>query len=342
MLDKWVFDQLDLKPDAGRKELDDRVLEKLNEVLQYAKDNSAFYAKQFKGAKADTLKGFASLPFVYPDDVAGHGTKMLCTHAGDVKRIVSTATSGSSGEPKRVYFSEEDLESTVEYFAHGLDEFVIPGDRALILFPGNAPDGLCDLISRALKALSCEPYWFGYPAPERYGELLDAIEEKNISFLIGTAASMAQAARYSLECGRDKRISSRVRGVLASAAFVDEKDRLDIMRIWSCAFDEHYSMTETGYALAVGCSCPCGYHIWESGVYVEIVDPVTGKPKKDGEEGEVVVTTLNKRAMPFIRYRTGDIGRIVPGKCSCGSCLKRLERIHERPVGKKFEQRTGY
>lgn len=338
MLDRWVTDSLGLEGGAGRGALDERVLERLNEVIAYAAGSSAYYS-YLKGVRVSSFEEFAALPFVFPEDVIKEGGHMLCVPAGDVKRIVSASTSGSSGEPKRVYFSEDDLESTVDYFSHGLDEFVVKGDRALILFPGNTPDGLCDLISRALGRLSCDAIWFGYPEPDRYDELFDTVKKENISFLIGTAGSMAGAARYSEEKGEDRELSGYIRGVLAAAAFVDGNDRLDIMRIWDCRFDEHYSMTETGYAGAVGCRVPGGYHVWESGVYYEVVDPASGEPAAEGAEGEVVVTTLTKRAMPFIRYRTGDTGSTVPGRCACGSCLKRLSRIGDRPLGKKFEPR---
>ena len=338
MLDNWVFDSLDIRDRRSRAELESRILDELNEAIGYAAKNSVYYS-YLKEVKVSSFEEFAALPFVYPNDIIENGVHMLCTPGGNVKRIVSAATSGSSGKPKRIYFSEEDLESTVDYFAHGLNEFVIKGDRALVLFPGNAPDGLCDLIGRALGRLSCGSRWFGYPTPERYEELFEVIVKENITYLIGTAASIAGAARYSKETGKSGEISSHIRSVLAAAAFVSGKDRSDVMNIWSCAFNEHYSMTETGYAGAVGCSNPGGYHIWESGVYYEVIDPATGELVPDGQTGEVVVTTLTKRAMPFIRYRTGDTGRIIPGKCACGSDLKRLSRIGDRPLGKKFEPR---
>ena len=69
-------------------------------------------------------------------------------------------------------------------------------------------------------------------------------------------------------------------------------------------------------------------HIRERDVLVEIVDPATGAVLPAGEEGEVVVTTLRREALPVIRYRTGDISRIVPDECPCGGSLRRLDRVH--------------
>ena len=114
----------------------------------------------------------------------------------------------------------------------------------------------------------------------------------------------------------------------------------ELIRVWRCRVNEHYGMTETALGGAVGCPVPGGYHIWASDLYYEIVDPDTGLPLPEGEEGETVVTTLMREAMPLIRYRTGDISRFVPGPCPCGSVLPRLERVRSRPQPKKFVPRA--
>jgi len=83
-----------------------------------------------------------------------------------------------------------------------------------------------------------------------------------------------------------------------------------------------------------GCGIECvnhdGLHILEDLFYVEIVNPETGEPLPDGEEGELVLTTLSKYAMPMIRYRTHDITSIIPEPCSCGRTLRRIRRIGRR------------
>jgi phenylacetate-CoA ligase len=82
----------------------------------------------------------------------------------------------------------------------------------------------------------------------------------------------------------------------------------------------------------VGCECRHhhGLHIFEDHFYPEIVDPETGAPLADGVEGELVLTTLSKQAMPMIRYRTHDMSRILPGQCECGRTLRRIDRIGRR------------
>ena len=71
-------------------------------------------------------------------------------------------------------------------------------------------------------------------------------------------------------------------------------------------------------------------HYWDDYLYIEIIDPVTLKPVPDGEEGEVVITTLVKEGAPLIRYRTHDLSKIIPGECPCGSKFPRLGQIKGR------------
>ena len=78
------------------------------------------------------------------------------------------------------------------------------------------------------------------------------------------------------------------------------------------------------------CRCQAGLHIFEDHFYPEIIDPDTEQPVPEGEEGELVVTTLSKHAMPMLRYRTRDISSFVPGSCPCGRTLRRIKRISRR------------
>lgn len=92
-------------------------------------------------------------------------------------------------------------------------------------------------------------------------------------------------------------------------------------------------MTEMGLGGGVECQARRGYHLREVDLYFEIVNPATGEAVADGESGEIVFTTLSRRGMPLIRYRTGDLSRFVPGICPCGTVLKTLERVRQRAGG---------
>ncbi|MBE0558706.1 MAG: phenylacetate--CoA ligase, partial [Proteobacteria bacterium] len=92
-----------------------------------------------------------------------------------------------------------------------------------------------------------------------------------------------------------------------------------------------YGLSEmNGPGMAFECPEQNGMHIWEDNYIVEIIDPVTLRTLPEGEEGELVMTTLRREGMPIIRYRTKDLTRIIPGPCPCGRTHRRIERIKGR------------
>ena len=89
-----------------------------------------------------------------------------------------------------------------------------------------------------------------------------------------------------------------------------------------------YGLTEIyGPGIGISCEAENGIHYWDDFVYIEILDPKTGVPVKDGEIGEIVITTLVKEGAPLIRYRTHDLSRFVLGECPCGSKYPRLDTL---------------
>src|ERR1035438_8974222 len=96
------------------------------------------------------------------------------------------------------------------------------------------------------------------------------------------------------------------------------------------AFDIYGLSESIGPGGAGECECQDGLHIFEDHFYPEIITPETGEPMPPGEEGELVLTTLSKQAMPVIRYRTRDITALLPGSCPCDRTLRRMRRISRR------------
>jgi phenylacetate-coenzyme A ligase PaaK-like adenylate-forming protein len=93
-------------------------------------------------------------------------------------------------------------------------------------------------------------------------------------------------------------------------------------------------MTEMGLGGGVDCEAHAGYHLREADLYLEVIDPESGVPLPAGESGEIVVTTLTRQGMPFIRYRTGDLSRLLPDRCPCGTVLQRMDRVRGRKSGR--------
>jgi phenylacetate-CoA ligase len=138
-----------------------------------------------------------------------------------------------------------------------------------------------------------------------------------------------------LEVAREERFdlaSLRLRvAILGSEMWSDDLRRL-IERELSLTTFDIIGMTETGGpGLGIDCAARAGIHVWEDHYFCEVVEPSTGRPRADGEEGELVVSTLTREGLPLIRYRTHDLTRVVSrAPCACGRTHLRLDRLHGR------------
>ena len=133
------------------------------------------------------------------------------------------------------------------------------------------------------------------------------------------------------EEGVDPRKDTNLRVLCIGAEPHSEEQRQRIEQNLGVKAYNSYGISEMmGPGVAFECQEQNGLHIWEDYFIVEIIDPVTLKPVPDGELGELVLTTINREAMPLLRYRTRDLTRILPGECACGRHHKRLARLQGR------------
>ena len=120
------------------------------------------------------------------------------------------------------------------------------------------------------------------------------------------------------------------KGVIGSERWGD-KMRARIKNELGIQLYDIYGLTEIyGPGIGISCDAEDGIHYWDDYIYLEIIDPITGKPVPDGEEGEIVLTTLVKEGAPLLRFRTHDLSRIIPGKCPCGCEYPRIDIIKGR------------
>ena len=129
----------------------------------------------------------------------------------------------------------------------------------------------------------------------------------------------------------DPRKDTKVKIAFLGAEPHTEKMRKKIEEIYGYKAFNSYGLSEmNGPGVAFECPEQNGMHIWEDSFFVEIINPKTLQPVADGEEGELVMTSLQREGMPLIRYRTKDLTRIIPGPCPCGRTHRRIERIKGR------------
>jgi phenylacetate-coenzyme A ligase PaaK-like adenylate-forming protein len=150
--------------------------------------------------------------------------------------------------------------------------------------------------------------------------------EETPDVIVGIPLQILALAKYTEIVGTPIRIKS----VLLSTDAISDTVVKTLERLWHCKVYRYFGMTEMGYGGGIECEVHNGYHLYESDFYIEIINPETGQVVPDGTWGEMVITTLRRHGMPLIRYRTGDVTRIIPEKCACGSNLKRIDRIQHR------------
>jgi phenylacetate-coenzyme A ligase PaaK-like adenylate-forming protein len=286
--------------------------ESLAKVERYAREKSAFYRDHPEG-------------FIDADTLIREGERMLCVPLGDVARIRTIQTSGSTGAPKRIWFTGPDLERTAAFFAAGMRPLVREGERCVIMMSADTPGSVADLLRRGLERIGVCSVIHGVI---QGAGAVEAAEGGDC--LVGLPAEIFWLCRTAPEL--------RPKTVLLSADYISPAIITAIEETWRCRVFTHYGLTETGYGLAVQCCARGGQHIRLDDYLVEIINPATGEKLPPGQEGEIVLTSLYCGALPLIGYRTGDIGSLSAGPCGCGSPLPRLGPIRgrrenlERPV----------
>ena len=315
-LENWI-ETIEALPELTREGLESLQLRRLNETLAKLKARGGFY-KDYP-EKLESLSELRKLPFTTAEDLASYPGKFLLTSQSEVSRVISGATSGTTGPAKRVFYTEQDTEHTVGFFAAGISEMLSEGEKCFIAFPFTGPFGLGDLIAQAVERLGAEPVKAGFG--QTWGELMDLVKETSPETYIGFPVTLLSLIRMYGEGFPIKR--ALVSGDACPAGVMAELEKALGGKMYP-----HYGSRECGLGGAVTCQAFEGMHLRENHIIPEIIDE-TGKVLPDGEYGELVITTIGAEAMPLIRYRTGDLTRILP-PCKCGGVTRRLDVLSRR------------
>lgn len=300
-------------------------------TLRHTYNNVAWYRDKMKSAgvaleDVRSLDDIRYLPTIVKTDL--RDTYPFGMFAVDKSEIVRFhASSGTTGKPIVVSYTKEDIDVWREVVARGLAAFGVTKSDTLQnsfgygLFTG----GLGLHYGGERLGVSVVPMSGGNT--ERQITLL---RDFNVSVVSCTPSYFIHLIGKAKEMGVDLRQTKLRIGVFGAEPWTEEMRRNIEREAGIKAFDI-YGLTEiTGPGVGAECEAQAGPHIFEDHFYPEILDPETLQPLPDGEYGELVFTTLSKRAMPLIRYRTRDITRLVTEKCSCGRTIRRIERISHR------------
>ena len=325
ILDKWISEKIKVNKELTRENLDKYQLTTLNNLIKYAKENSKFYEKLYKDIdEINSLDELYKIPTINKEDIIENGNKMVCVNQSEISRIVSINTSGTMGSHKRIFFTEEDQNLTVDFFVHGLSFLVSKNDTMMIMMPCKTENSVGDLIRKALTIMGVNPVLNG--TLMSFKETTNLMIKNKVNSIVGMPVEILALGRYI----KHENLPIKIKSILLSADMVNNVLIEEIKQIYNCEVYNHFGMTETGLGGAVECEYHNGMHIRENDLLIEIVNPITKEKVENGESGEILVTTLTRKAMPLIRYETGDIASFVKGDCSCKSVLKRLDNIKYR------------
>lgn len=322
-LDEWIC-RVEGIPELTRELLEDIQLRRLNQILEALRARAGFYRDLPE--KLETLEELKTLPFTAAEDMAAAPMQFLLVSQAEISRIISGATSGTTGPAKRVFYTRRDTEHTVGFFAAGIGEMVSPGEKCMIAFPFTGPFGLGDLIAKAVEQLGGIPVKAGFGVS--YRELCELVEREQPQTYIGFPVCFLSLLRMYGE-------GFPVRRALLSADACPE-GVMAALKEEGIGLYPHYGSREMCLGGAITCSALEGMHLRENHVIAEIIDEA-GDPLPDGQWGELVITTIDMEAMPLIRYRTGDRARFLPEPCPCGSVARRLDRVSRLETGITME-----
>ncbi|MCT4507590.1 MAG: AMP-binding protein [Tepidibacter sp.] len=304
-------------------------LDSLRRVMDYAKKNSLFYKNLLKNInpyEINSFDDFSKIPFTLPEDLRNRSQDFLCVPQHMISRIVTLKTSGTTGKQKRVFFTKNDLEKTIDFFYNGIQYLASKGDCVLILMPGQSYGSIGYLLKKALEKLSCEAIVLG--TVKNSFEVLELMKNKKIDCIIGIPIQILNLAKVKMNNKQYENIS--LKSILLSADYVPNTIKEATGKAFNCKVFTHYGMTEMGFGGGVECEDLSGYHMREADFYFEIINPVSREVMPLGDTGEVVFTTLAREGMPLIRYRTGDYTKFISEPCKCSDVLPRMDYVTGR------------
>lgn len=304
--------------------------EKLAETVERA-GKAAYYKKLFSrhklSPKIDSLEDIKKFPFTTKDDLrASYPSGMVATPLKNIVRL--HASSGTTGKSTLVFHTIGDIEKWTDLVARGL---YAVGVRSTDVFQNMMSYGL---FTGGLGL---------HYGAEKIGALVipsgAGNTQKQIDFLADLKTTVIHITpSYLLHLGfflEEKGITPAKRFNITTAIMGaephSEATRKKLEAVFNIKVFNCYGLSEmNGPGVAFECSRQSGLHLWEDHYLAEIINPDTGEVLPDGEEGELVLTTLQREGMPVVRYRTKDITRFFKKPCACGRTHRRIARIKGR------------
>ncbi|MCX7913522.1 MAG: phenylacetate--CoA ligase [Thermodesulfovibrionales bacterium] len=316
----------------SREELQRIQLYSLQETIRRLYYNVPFYNQKFRDVnlKPDDIKSLEDiqrLPFTTRDDLReNYPYGLLAVPREKIVRLHTS--SGTTGKPKAIFFTKKDIDQSAELIA-----------RCLIMTGVKSDDILQNMMTYGLFTGALVMHY----GAEKVGILVipagPGNTERQIALMQDFGSTCLHLtpsyALYLAEVMDSKGIVPQrdlsLRRAYLGAEPYSEETRIKLENMLGIDIYNSYGLSEmNGPGVAFECKYKDGMHIWEDNFLIEVLDPDTDEPVPEGQEGEIVLTTLKREGMPLLRYRTKDIAKIIPDTCRCGRTHKRISRIFGR------------
>ena len=303
-------------------------LSQVNNQIRRLLTSGNFYGTKLKEAGisgVSTAEDFEALPFSQKEDLRNaYPLGLMAVPEEEVVRIHSS--SGTTGTPVIIPYTAKDVDDWGEMFRRCYEFAGITKNDRIHVTPGYGLWTAGIGFQNGAEKLGAMVIPMG---PGNTNKQLQMMMDLKSTVLCATSSYALLLAEEIAKRGIADQIHLK-KGVIGSERW-GEKMRQRIHDELGIELYDIYGLTEIyGPGIGISCRYDCGMHIWDDYIYLEVIDPVTGKNVPDGEFGEIVITTLVKEGAPLIRYRTHDISRIIPGECPCGSKFPRIDVIQGR------------
>ena len=300
----------------------------INTQIQRLIKTDSYYGRIYKELGISGIQSqedFEALPFSSKDDLRNaYPLDIQAVPDEEVVRIHSS--SGTTGKPVIIPYTAKDVDDWAVMFARCYETAGITSKDRIQITPGYGLWTAGIGFQTGCEKLGAMAIPMG---PGNTDKQLQMMIDLKSTVITATSSYALLLAEEINKRGLKNQIHLK-KGVIGSERW-SEKMRSYIRKELGIELYDIYGLTEIyGPGIGINCEKENGIHYWDDYIYIEIIDPKTGKPVPDGEEGEIVITTLVKEGAPLIRFRTHDISRIIPEKCSCGSSYPRIDIIRGR------------
>lgn len=308
--------------------LNEKQLQQVDAQVKRLLKTDSFYSELYRKAGitgVSSQEDFEKLPFSSKDDLRdAYPLGIQAVPEEEVVRIHSS--SGTTGKPVIIPYTAKDVDDWAIMFARCYETAGITNKDRVQITPAYGLWTAGIGFQNGAEKLGAMAIPMGPGNTDKQIQMM--IDLKSTVLTATSSYALLLAEEINRRGLRDK--IHLKKGVFGSERW-SKKMREYIQQELGIELYDIYGLTEIyGPGIGINCEKEHGIHYWDDYIYIEIIDPATGEPVPDGEPGEIVITTLVKEGAPLLRFRTHDLSRIIPEKCSCGRSYPRLDTIGGR------------